>query len=261
MKVQLFINNNLAIHLYYSKESIVDHLLVIDELIIFFPGLPQFIDKRFFEKKVSQNTAFMSIYYYGTWLSGGEFLPTTIYTTVSDAINFAKSGKCTTSFDGSNFEWKYNRCKVIGCSFSGNSILNGSIKKNDVSLIELYNPLIYLENTDISNIPGFDKLKFNDVNRNFLFFVRNGYANVLRGINSSAWDNYFFGSDINSRIILSDETPIIKIYQALDDVTINPNWSKHFCEQNKQKAEYIPINNSEHDFISLYNKVNGYKKN
>lgn len=255
--VQLFLQNDLAAHLYYSSEaSTDDSSILVDNLVIFFPGLPQFVDKRFFQDKVLKNTAYLSVYYYGTWLSGETFTPDTARKTVKDAIEFARGGRGLATYNSKSFHWKYRKLQVLGCSFAGNSIITSGISKADVAGIELYNPLIYLENGDKSQLPAFDGEAFDNLNRQFLQFMRNGYCNVLRGIDSEVWNNYFFGKDPASKIMISGDLPQIKIYQGLDDTTLNPAWSKYFCESNKSICEYVGIEGVGHDFVSAYNIIN-----
>ena len=61
MELQLFIYKNIAIHFYYSKDSIVNGRINAENVFIYFPGLPQIIDEDFFVNKVNKNTAFFSV--------------------------------------------------------------------------------------------------------------------------------------------------------------------------------------------------------
>lgn len=262
MRVQLFLHNDLASHLYYAEESASGESSVsIENLVLFFPGLPQFIDKRFFQDKVSKNTAYLSVYYYGTWLSGGEFMPESARKTVKDAIQFAKGGMSIATYNSKSFHWNYKKLNILGCSFAGNSIVTADVSKSDVAGIELFNPLLYLEKEDKSQLPAFDGEAFDMLNSQFLQFMRNGYCHVLRGIDSEVWDNYFFGKDPASKIAITDNLPPIKIYQGLDDTTLNPAWSKHFCDSNKAICEYVAVKGAGHDFVSIYNIIKGNGKN
>ena len=73
MELQLFIYKNIALHFYYSKDSVENGIIKSKNIFVYFPGLPQMIDEDFFVNIVDKNTAFFSVYYMGSWLSSGSF--------------------------------------------------------------------------------------------------------------------------------------------------------------------------------------------
>jgi len=93
MKLQLLIYKNLAVHFYYSKESVSKNKIKIKNLFLIFPGLPTFIHKDFFNDKVDKDNAFLSIYYLGTWLSGGIFTYKNCKKAIELTVEFAKNKK------------------------------------------------------------------------------------------------------------------------------------------------------------------------
>ncbi|HED36806.1 MAG TPA: hypothetical protein ENI76_00955, partial [Ignavibacteria bacterium] len=99
MELQLFIYKNIAIHFYYSKDSIVNGKITVENIFIYFPGLPQMIDDDFFADKVNKDTAFFSVYYSGSWLSGGSFTYDNCKKTVELAIEFVKHKRGIKTFD------------------------------------------------------------------------------------------------------------------------------------------------------------------
>jgi len=67
MKLQLFIYKNIALHFYYSEDSVIDGEINSKNIFIYFPGLPQMVNEDFFVNKVNKDTAFFSVYYLGSW--------------------------------------------------------------------------------------------------------------------------------------------------------------------------------------------------
>ncbi|MBU0637082.1 hypothetical protein KKH16_02665 [Patescibacteria group bacterium] len=48
MELQLFIYKNIALHFYYSKDSVENGTINSKNIFVYFPGLPQMIDEDFF---------------------------------------------------------------------------------------------------------------------------------------------------------------------------------------------------------------------
>ncbi len=256
MDVQLFIHDNLAVHAYYSKDSFVDGVLAVEEITLFFPGLPQMIDKRFFENHVSKNRAFFYVYYYGTWLSGATFSPENSRKSVTDSIEFVKRGKGVRTFDGGSFSWEFKKLSILGCSFAGNPILTSNLSGTGVSKIELYAPLSLLEKNDRAQWASEESNSFDSYNEGFLYFMRNGYKNVLRGIEESVWDSYFKGDDSRSKINLLPGTPPIMIFQGVADKAVKKEWTTQLADRFPEKISVTYIEGYGHDFISLFNHIN-----
>jgi hypothetical protein len=260
--IQLFLINGLAIHLYSARESVEDNHLRVKNAHLYVPGLPQMTDKRFFQKIVDKDNSFFYVYYYGSWLSGGVFSPDNCRKSIIDALEIIKSGSAVKSFDGKEFSWEFESLSILGCSFAGNSVLSSELDGSAVQDVVLYSPLIFV-NTDerAQYMTDEESIQFDRYNKDFLFFMRNGYPNALRGIEDPSWDDYFYGNDDLSKVSLDDNDNLPKfiLYHGLNDKIVSPRSTEHLAHlfPSRVKAELIP--GFGHDFISLYNHINEIK--
>lgn len=254
MELQLFFYKDLAVHFYYSRESIKGGSINIKRLCLFFPGLPNFIEKRFFEDKVNKDTAFFSVYYYGTWLSGRYFTYSNCKKTIETVIEFAKARHGIKTFDKKNITWKFQNLYLLGYSFSGNLILTTKINKEDVRAVYLYAPLIYLNRHEVEEILSSKEIEdFYKLNKLNLKFLKRGYKNVIKGIRDPSWERYFLGADSSSVINIQQNYPRVFIYHGKYDNKINPLFSQYFNKKYKEKTTLSLINNVGHDLRGLFN--------
>jgi len=255
MELQLFIYKNIALHFYYSKDSIVNGKINSENIFIYFPGLPQIIDEDFFVNKVNKDTAFFSIYYLGSWLSGGSFTYENCKKTVELAIDFIKSKKGIKTFDNKRINWDYYNLYIIGYSFSGNPIVSAKISKNDVKSVILFAPLLFLHKKEvleylkdkkaIDNFYGFSLF--------FLEFLRRGYKFAFRGIEKKSWNKYFSGKEPKSFIKMDKNYPNIIIFHGKSDEKINHTSSLFFQEEKHSEAKIVLVDDVGHDLEKLFN--------
>lgn len=238
MDIQLFIEKGLASYFYYSKRSLEGKYVKVEKLCIFFPGLPNTIDKEFFIKKINDNVAFLSINFLGSWLSSGIFTPENCKRTISLAIDFAIGRSAKTCFNGSQIKWQFKDLYIAGYSFAANSILTSNISNKNVKSVLLYSPLIFLNKEDVKKAVDAEKKKeFYIQNKNFLQFLRNGYAEVLRGISSNIWEKYYLGDDPSSKVQLNTDFPFTYIFHGKSDNILSPGFSEYFCKNNSEKSK------------------------
>lgn len=248
MELQLFIYRNLAIHFYYSRESVKKNVVNVENLCLFFPGLPNFIHQEFFERWVNKNTAFFSVYYFGTWLSGGKFTIINCRKSIETAIEFAKNKSGIKTYDNKKIYWNYQNLYVIGYSFAGNPILKTNVNKKEVKAILLYAPLIYLYKDEVEAILGREKaIEFFEFNKSHLQFLQRAYFRILRGIKDPLWIKYFSGEERSVKINnISSQYPSIFIFHGLKDEIINPAFSKYFCRNYKNISKLFLIKSVGH---------------
>jgi len=255
MELQLFIYKNIALHFYYSKDSIVNGKINSENIFIYFPGLPQIIDEDFFVNKVNKDTAFFSIYYLGSWLSGGSFTYENCKKTVELAIDFIKSKKGIKTFDNKEISWDYNNLYVIGYSFSGNPVISAKISKNDVESVILFAPLLFLHKKEVL---GYLKDKkaidnFYSFNLFYLEFLRRGYKFAFRGIEKKSWDKYFSGKEPKSFIKMDKNYPNIIIFHGKSDEKINYTSPLFFQKEKHSEAKIVLVDDVGHDLEKLFN--------
>lgn len=254
MELQLFIYKNIALHFYYSKDSIKGEVINIKNIFIYFPGLPQMIDDVFFVNKVDKNTAFFSVYYMGSWLSGGSFTYENCKKTVELAVEFVKNKQGIKTFDDKQINWDYNNLYVMGYSFSGNPVVSAKITKNDVKGVILFAPLLFLhkkevleymkDKKDIDNFYGFNLF--------YLEFLRRGYKFAFRGIENKSWDRYFSGKEKKSFVKMYENYPHIIIFHGKSDKKINYTSSLFFQKEKCPEAGVILKDSVGHDLEKLF---------
>jgi len=260
MELQLFIYKNIALHFYYSKDGVENGTINSKNIFVYFPGLPQIIDEDFFINKVNKNTAFFSVYYFGSWLSGSNFTYENCQKTVELAIEFIKNKKGIKTFDNKQISWEYNNLYVMGYSFSGNPVASAKISKNDVNGVILFAPLLFLhkkevleylkDKTAIDNFYGFNLF--------YLEFLRRGYKFAFRGIEKKSWNKYFSGKDPRSFIKMDKDYPNIIIFHGKSDEKINYTSSLFFQKEKNNKAKVILVDNVGHSLEKLFdmNQIN-----
>jgi len=254
MELQLFIYKNVALHLYYSKESFKNGRINSENVFIYFPGLPQMINKEFFVDKVNKNNIFFSVYYLGSWLSGGDFTYENCKETIKLAIEFIKRKRGKTTFSNEKIEWDFKKIYVIGYSFSGNPIISTEIAKSDVKKVILFAPLFFLHKKDVSKYLKDKKAvaNFYDFSLFYLNFLRRGYKFAFRGIEKKSWSRYFSGKESSSFIKIDKNYPDIIIFHGKLDEKIKYESSLFFQKKKNNQAKIILIDNVGHDFKKLF---------
>ena len=255
MELQLFIYKNIALRFYYSKDSIVNGKIDSKNIFAYFPGLPQIIDEDFFVNKVNKDVAFFSVYYLGSWLSGGGFTYENCKKTIELAIEFIKNKKGIKTFDNKQINWSYENLYAMGYSFAGNPLISAKILKNDVKSVILFAPLLFLHKKDvleylrdkntIDNFYGFNLF--------YLEFLKRGYRFAFRGIEKRSWNKYFSGQDSKSFIKMSNNYPNVFIFHGKIDEKINYASSLFFQKEKCPQSKIVIVDNVEHDLEKLFN--------
>src|SRR6056297_246692 len=254
MKLQLFIYKNIALHFYYNEDSVIDGEINSKNIFIYFPGLPQMVNEDFFVNKVNKDTAFFSVYYLGSWLSGGSFTYDNCKKTIELAVEFVKNKKGTKTFDNKQINWNYNNLYIIGYSFSGNPVVSAKISKDDIKKVILFSPLFFLhkeevekylkDKKDINNFYGFNLF--------YLNFLKRGYKFALRGIEKESWGKYFSGKDPKSYIKMDKNYPNVIIFHGKLDKKVNYISSLFFQKEKYSKTRVVLMDNIGHDLEKLF---------
>lgn len=261
MELQLFIYKNIALHLYYSKDSVRGGRINTRNIYIYYPGLPQTISGDFFADKVDKDTAFFSVHYSGSWLSGGSFTYENCKKTIELSIEFVRHRKGIKTFDNKQINWDYRKLHVIGYSFSGNPVVSARISKVDVENVFLLAPLLFLNKADVAGYLQDDKAinDFYDFNSFYLEFLRRGYRFALRGIEKLSWDKYFSGKATSSFVKMAEDYPNIIIFHGRSDEKINYKSSLYFQKNKHPEAKVSLVDNVGHDLEKLFDAkaING----
>ncbi|MBU4453364.1 hypothetical protein L6259_02055 [Candidatus Parcubacteria bacterium] len=260
MELQLFIYKNIALHFYYFKDSLENGTINSKNIFVYFPGLPQMIDEDFFVNKVDKNTAFFSVYYLGSWLSGDSFTYKNCKKTVELAVEFVKHKQGIKTFDDKQINWNYNNLYVMGYSFSGNPVVSAKITKNDVKNVILFAPLLFLHKKEVLESMKNRKIidNFYGFNSFYLEFLRRGYKFALRGIERKSWDKYFSGKESKSLIKTNKDYPDTIIFHGKSDEKIQHTSSLFFQKEKYPEAKVFLKDGVGHDLEKLFdmNQIN-----
>jgi len=253
MELQLFIHKKIALHLYYSKDSIKNNKISVKNIFIYFPGLPQMIDEDFFADKINKNTAFFSVHYSGSWLSGGDFTYTNCKKTIESIIKFVKNKKGIKTFDNKSINWEYKNLNIIGYSFSGNLVISSKISKKDIKNVFLFSPLLFLHKKRVSEYMKDSNAEnnFYGFNSFYLEFLRRGYKFAFRGIEKESWKKYFLGNEIKSIIKIGSEYPKVTIFHGKEDEKISYTSSLFFQKNILPETKVILVDKVGHSLEKL----------
>jgi len=261
MELQLFIYKNIALHFYYSKDSVENGIIKSKKIFAYFPGLPQIIDEDFFVNKVNKDIAFFSVYYLGSWLSGGNFTYENCKKTIELAVDFIKNKKGIKTFDNKEMNWNYKSLYLIGYSFAGNPVISAKISRNDVKSVILFSPLLFLHKKEVSEYLKKDEKAINDFydfSLFFLEFLKRGYRFAFRGIEKPSWNKYFSGEDPKSLVQIDKNYPDVVIFHGKSDEKISYTSSLFFQKEKCPRAKVFLVDNVEHNLKKLFdiNKIN-----
>jgi len=254
MELQLFIYKNVALHLYYAKDSLSNDKINVENIFIYFSGLPQIIDKDFFTDKVNKITAFFSVYYLGSWLSGGSFTYENCKKTVELAVEFVKNKRGIKTFDNKQINWNYKSLHLMGYSFSGNPVISAKISKDDVKNVILFAPLLFLHKKEVSEYINNKKAinNFYGFSLFYLEFLRRGYKFAFRGIEKQSWNKYFSGRDPKSFIKMDKNFPNVIIFHGKLDEKISHTSSLFFQKEKCPQTRIMLVNNVGHNLEKLF---------
>lgn len=239
MLLQLFLNKNLALHLYYSEKSLKNNKVIVKNIYLMAPGLPQFTHRNFFKDKVNKDTAFFYLYYYGSWFSGGKFLFKNCIKSINDAIDFIKSRQGIKTFDNKRIQWDYQNLFLMASSFGGNVVLSANINKKDIKKIILYAPFF----VEYSNIKD---------NQKMLGFLVRGYKNNFRGIDLKEWRRFFAKKDKLSFSKLGNIFPFVEIIHGEEDTSVPFQSSQNLQNKYPNLIKLKIKKGIGHDFEQLY---------
>lgn len=160
-----------------KPEDIVFNIYFIDlELpwIILLPGLPQYIHKQWYLKKLVQSYCVLNPYYPGSFHSDGQFNISSLVQTVESSLRLLEAGKFYDFFEGVTYRHNGVLDSIWGLSF-GSNVLFDYMTRCDKRLIKpvLFSPLIQLSNPT-QNKYWHQKLTF---------LGSEVYRNIYRGYN------------------------------------------------------------------------------
>lgn len=125
MSIRSSLNNQLKADIYLPKKS-------NGKTIIFLSGLPTYFHKSDISK-VFADHGFTVIhpFYYGTWVSGGDFNPQTALKTVSDTVKAVVDGTVSNLYTNTSLVTPKEEIFLVGTSFG--SVIMQCYRQKDIS--------------------------------------------------------------------------------------------------------------------------------
>lgn len=212
--------SGLRVHTYSWQKQLAD----VERLIVVAPGLPNYPGKDFFKSAPEsvRDCAFCVVYYYGYWLSGGGFTVANTAKSVSDCVAFLRSGQLVNAFGEEPFKPFEGSLEVVGYSFGANPVLRAlhDIDPETVAKIGLAAPLATVYEEDMQADAAI-KEQFFTFNETFCGFLAAGYRELIRPVDSPEWQQYFQGTNKDSRVILDPAWRTrIQLYYGENDTSV-----------------------------------------
>lgn len=142
--------------------------------IILLPGLPQYVHKQWYLKKLIQSRCVLNPYYPGSFHSDGQFNTASLGRVVDDSLDLLESGEFYDFFEDKIYSHGGVLDSVWGLSF-GSNVLFDYMTQDNKRLIKpmLFGPLIQMSN------PEQDKY----FKQKVAFLGTEVYRNIYRGYN------------------------------------------------------------------------------
>ena len=211
--------NGLKASIYSWKE-----LSEVTDLVICFPGLPNYPEKEFFATfpENLRHLTYVVVYYYGYWFSDGKLSVETSANSVVDSVAGFLSGKCLDAFSGKNVLTSVQKVSLLGYSFGANPLARAmpllTSSAEQIDQIFFIAPLGLVHQ---DQLPKLDTEKFYSYNRQFVKFLITGYNNILRLQSAEEWSDFFQGKNKKSLVPSTPRAFLSKInlyYGAADKV-------------------------------------------
>ena len=142
--------------------------------VILLPGLPQYVHKQRYLKKLIQSRCVLNPYYSGSFHSDGQFNVSSLGRVVDNSLDLLESGEFYDFFENVTYSHSGILDSVWGLSF-GSNVLFDYMTRDNKRLIKpvLFGPFIQMSN------PEQDKY----FNQKLPFLGTDVYKNVYRGYN------------------------------------------------------------------------------
>jgi UDP-galactopyranose mutase len=201
--------NKIVYNIYYSDLTL--------PWIILLPGLPQYIHKQSYLKKLISNYCILNPYYPGSFHSYGEFRVANLRRLVKESINLVSNKKFFDYFE----EKKYNHSGLLeaiwGLSFGANLLYDYLLQKPNLYCDYLFVAPMF--NLQLTSQKRYWEQKLS-------FLSKEVYMNVYRGLNKSEFLKWMRDLEDND---IDKKKYSIKVLYGEDDKYMDENFlSKKF---------------------------------
>ncbi len=184
--------------------------------IVFVPGLPSYQHRNIFAEELARlGYDVVQPFYYGSWMSSGEFTVDTCYKTVLDTLASCRAGIVTNLSSGEQIALTTSKLFLGGISF-GTVVLESMSLPDDIEKVFL-----------ISAVPVFTKQHVALINfdaEEFVTFLQKGFPFVYRSPDWNEWQRELSGKGNRLSTLKADMTKT-KIFQGEKD-DISPDMIK-----------------------------------
>jgi pimeloyl-ACP methyl ester carboxylesterase len=179
--------------------------------IVFVPGLPSYQHRNIFAEELArQGYDVVQPFYYGSWVSSGDFTVAGCYQTVWDTVDCCRTGSVTNLSTGQQIALTKSRIFLGGISF-GSVVLESMLLPDDIEKVFL-----------ISAVPVFTKQHVALINfdaQEFVTFLQRGFPFVYRSPDWQEWQRELAGEG-KLLSVLKTAMAKVKIFQGeKDDIT------------------------------------------
>lgn len=223
------LNNNLLADFYLAQNKEMGN-------IIFLGGLPSYLHKsKFAEQLAMTGYNVIQPFYYGSWVSGGDFTARNCLKTVNDTIKKIQSGSVFDLYNKKDIKIDSKNIYLGGISF-GTNIIQSFPQINEIKKRFL-----------ISAVPLFKDPYSKEIGidgKRFTAFLKNGFPLVYRSNNWKEWEREFYGKGTILNKFLASEKEV-KIFQGELD-SISPQIITNYLKKESLNINIEIIKNAKH---------------
>lgn len=203
--------------------------------VIFLAGLPSYQHKSQFGEKLSlAGFHVLQPFYYGSWVSAGEFSVENCFRTVNDSISAIIRGKLFDFYTRQHIILGRNPIYLGGISF-GTSVIQSLPTPANIQKIFLISAVPLFKE------PYLKRMKFDGAA--LVRFLKNGFPGAYRTREWQSWVREFSGK---GRFLhrFAAQVPL-RIYQGERD-SISPFMVKQYLQEERLEASFLTIKNAGH---------------
>ncbi len=203
--------------------------------IIFLAGLPSYQHKNQFGEKLSlAGFHVLQPFYYGSWVSAGEFSVENCFKTVNDSVSTIIRGKLFDLYTRQYIMLGRNPVYLGGISF-GTSVIQSLPTPANIQKIFLISAVPLFKE------PYLKQMKFDGAE--LVRFLKNGFPGAYRAREWQCWVREFSGK---GRFLhrFAAQAPL-RIYQGERD-SISPSTVKQYLQEEQLKIPLLIIKNAGH---------------
>jgi len=226
MIIRISLNQSLSGDIYLPVNS-------NNKTIIFLGGMPSYFYKNSISENLSQvGFTVIQPFYYGSWVSNGDFSAKNCIQTLTDTIQAINNNTIINSYNNQLLNLDSKEIYLMGTSFGS-------------TLVQIYKDSEYKleKRICLAGIPVFEQKYNQQIHFNhleFIDFIKRGFKNLYRSDSWQEWEKELSGNgeffhDLNLN-------PDYLFLQAKDDNMANYSLISSYAQEKQIKANIVEIN-------------------